>query len=36
MPKPGPRTTYQYSDAFKAMAVRLVVLGGGQGRRSIA
>jgi transposase len=23
MPKPGPRTTYQYSDAFKATAVRL-------------
>lgn len=23
MPKPGPRTTYKYSDAFKATAVRL-------------
>jgi hypothetical protein len=23
MPKPGPRTTYKYSDEFKATAVRL-------------
>lgn len=23
MPKPGPRTTYKYSDHFKATAVRL-------------
>lgn len=23
MPKPGPRTTYRYSDAYKAGAVRL-------------
>jgi len=23
MPKPGPRTTYKYSEAFKAAAVRL-------------
>lgn len=23
MPKPGPRTTYKYSDSFKAMAVKL-------------
>ena len=23
MPKPGPRTTYKYSDQFKATAVRL-------------
>jgi transposase len=23
MPKPGPRTTYKYSDGFKATAVRL-------------
>ena len=28
MPKPGPRTTYQYSDAFKATAVRLSQLPG--------
>ncbi len=28
MPKPGPRTTYQYSDAFKSTAVRLSQLPG--------
>ena len=28
MPKPGPRTTYQYSDSFKATAVRLSQLPG--------
>jgi len=28
MPKPGPRTTYKYSDEFKATAVRLSQLGG--------
>ena len=28
MPKPGPRTTYKYSDEFKATAVRLSELGG--------
>lgn len=28
MPKPGPRTTYRYSDAFKATAVRLSQLPG--------
>ncbi len=28
MPKPGPRTTYQYSEAFKATAVRLSQLPG--------
>ena len=28
MPKPGPRTTYQYSAAFKATAVRLSQLPG--------
>ena len=28
MPKPGPRTTYQYSDAFKATTVRLSQLPG--------
>ncbi|AKC86455.1 transposase [Pseudoxanthomonas suwonensis] len=28
MPKPGPRTTYHYSDAFKAAAVRLSQLPG--------
>lgn len=27
MPKPGPRTTYKYSDEFKATAVRLSQLG---------
>lgn len=28
MPKPGPRTTYKYSDEFKATAVRLSELDG--------
>jgi transposase len=28
MPRPGPRTTYKYSDAFKATAVRLSELPG--------
>lgn len=28
MPKPGPRTTYKYSDDFKATAVRLSELPG--------
>ena len=28
MPKPGPRTTYKYSDEFKASAVRLSQLPG--------
>jgi len=28
MPKPGPRTTYKYSDHFKATAVRLSELPG--------
>jgi transposase len=28
MPKPGPRTTYQYSDEFKSTAVRLSELSG--------
>ena len=28
MPKPGPRTTYRYSDAFEAAAVRLNQLPG--------
>ena len=28
MPKPGPRTTYKYSDRFKATAVRLSELRG--------
>lgn len=28
MPKPGPRTTYKYSDHFKATAVRLSQLSG--------
>ena len=28
MPAPGPRTTYRYSDHFKAMAVRLSELPG--------
>ena len=28
MPKPGPRTTYKYSDHFKATAVRLSQLPG--------
>jgi transposase len=28
MPKPGPRTTYRYSDTFKATAVRLSQLPG--------
>ena len=28
MPKPGPRTTYRYSDEFKATAVRLSELVG--------
>ena len=28
MPKPGPRTTYKYSDHFKATAVRLSQLAG--------
>ena len=28
MPKPGPRTTYKYSDQFKATAVRLSELPG--------
>jgi transposase len=28
MPRPGPRTTYKYSDRFKAMAVRLSRLRG--------
>lgn len=28
MPRPGPRTTYRYSDAFKATAVRLSQLPG--------
>ncbi len=28
MPKPGPRTTYRYSDEFKATAVRLSDLPG--------
>ena len=28
MPKPGPRTTYKYSDEFKASAVRLSQLVG--------
>ena len=30
MPKPGPRTTYKYSDEFKATAVRLSQLSGVQ------
>ena len=30
MPKPGPRTTYKYSDEFKATAVRLSQLPGVQ------
>ena len=28
MPRPGPRTTYRYSDEFKATAVRLSQLPG--------
>lgn len=28
MPKPGPRTTYKYTDEFKATAVRLSELNG--------
>ena len=28
MPRPGPRTTYKYSDEFKATAVRLSELAG--------
>lgn len=28
MPKPGPRTTYRYSDEFKATAVRLSQISG--------
>jgi transposase len=28
MPKPGPRTTYRYSESFKATAVRLSQLPG--------
>jgi len=28
MPKPGPRTTYRYTDQFKATAVRLSQLPG--------
>ena len=28
MPKPGPRTTYKYSDEFKATAVKLTALPG--------
>ena len=28
MPRPGPRTTYKYSDRFKATAVRLSELRG--------
>ncbi len=28
MPKPGPRTTYKYSDEFKATAVHLSELAG--------
>lgn len=28
MPKPGPRTTYKYSNEFKATAVRLSQLPG--------
>ena len=28
MPKPGPRTTYKYSDEFNATAVRLSQLSG--------
>jgi transposase len=28
MPRPGPRTTYKYSDRFKATAVRLSQLPG--------
>ena len=28
MPKPGPRTTYKYSDEFKSTAVRLSGLAG--------
>lgn len=28
MPKPGPRTTYKYTDEFKASAVRLSQLAG--------
>lgn len=28
MPKPGPRTTYKYSDEFKATAVKLSALPG--------
>ncbi|WP_394003542.1 transposase [Luteimonas sp. WGS1318] len=28
MPAPGPRTTYRYSDHFKATAVRLSELSG--------
>ena len=28
MPKPGPRTTYKYSDEFKSTAVRLSQLPG--------
>ena len=29
MPKPGPRTTYKYSNEFKATAVRLSEVSGG-------
>ena len=32
MPKPGPRTTYKYSDHFKATAVRLSYVPGVQVR----
>jgi transposase len=28
MPKPGPRSTYRYSESFKATAVRLSELPG--------
>jgi len=28
MPKPGPRTTYKYTDKFKATAVKLSELSG--------
>jgi len=28
MPRPGPRTTYKYSDRFKATAVKLCELPG--------
>jgi transposase len=28
MPRPGPRTTYRYTDQFKATAVRLSQLSG--------